>query len=291
MSTSASLDITLLRTFLTVVDSNSFASAADHLSLTPSAISGHIKRLEDDVRVKLLTRTTRRLTLTADGEMLYAYARNILSLEREFLAKLSGSHVQGRIRVGSSEDFAGTWLAAVLQSFSRSHPRASIDLKVGITSDLLKQKEQGLLDVVFGKKCSRVDDEGVLLWEEPLVWAYNSKLELEAENPIPLAVFPDPCVYRESAIQALSSTPRAWRLAFESASMAGCISAALAGFAVTPIARSQLREGLKALGVDEGLPPLATARFYAFFDKSNSSISRLVDSVHEIGKHRGFAQH
>ncbi|NWD03930.1 LysR substrate-binding domain-containing protein [Pseudomonas gingeri] len=285
---SASLDIALLRTFLTVVDTNSFASAADLLALTPSAVSGHIKRLEDDVAVKLLSRTTRRLSLTAEGEILYTYARNILSLEREVRAKLRGAHIQGRIRVGSSEDFAGTWLAAVLQSFNRSHPRASIELKVGITADLVQQRQLGQLDVVFGKQCSRVDEGGELLWEEPLVWAYAAKMPLDSAVPLPLAVFPEPCVYREAAIQALALAATPWRLAFESSSMAGCIAAALAGFAVTPIARSQLREGLRELGPAEGLPTLAKARFHAFSDRSDTAINALIESVQEIGRRRRF---
>ncbi|WP_059405340.1 LysR substrate-binding domain-containing protein [Pseudomonas sp. RIT-PI-q] len=287
----ASLDISLLRSFLTVVDSNSFASAAELLALTASAVSGHIKRLEDDVGVKLLTRTTRRLSMTSEGDMLYTYARNILSMEKEIRAKLRGSSIQGRVRVGSSEDFAGTWLATILQSFSRSHPRTSIELKVGITSELLLQKQLGKLDVVFGKQCSKVDDAGELLWEEQLIWAYNSSMDLDKGAPLPLAVFPEPCVYREAAIRALSAAERPWRLAFESSSMAGCISAALAGFAVTPIARSQLRNGLKELGKADGLPKLATARFYAFSDKSNAAINALVASVQDIGNRRRFIEH
>lgn len=285
---SASLDMSLLRTFITVVDASSFASAAELLAVTASAVSGHIKRLESDIGVKLLERTTRSMALTPEGEMLYSYARNILSLEREIRAKLRGSYIQGRVRVGSSEDFAGTWLADVLQSFSRTHPKASVELKVGITSDLLQQQQLGQLDVVFGKQCRKIDDQGELLWEEPLIWAYSSRANLEGDFPYPLAMFPEPCVYREAALQALSRSKRPWRLAFESSSMAGCISAALAGFAVTPIARSQLREGLRELDKKDGLPPLGTARFYAFFNRTNDVAQALVESVQDVGKHRRF---
>nr|BFD41947.1 LysR substrate-binding domain-containing protein [Pseudomonas sp. FFPRI_1] len=285
---SATLDLQLLRTFLCVVDAHSFALAADWLALTPSAVSGHIKRLEDNLGVKLLARTTRRLELTAQGETLYAYGRNILNLEREVRAKLTGSPLQGRLRVGASEDFASTWLPYVLQSFSRAHPQASVELKVGVTSELLQFKDLGHLDLVFGKQCRRVEQEGELLWEEPLVWAYSSQLSLDPLSPLPLAVFPEPCVYRESAVDALSQGQRAWRLAFESSSMAGCIAAALAGFAVTPIARSQLREGLCELGSEQALPELAVARFYAFAEGGSPAVRALVASVREWGKRKRF---
>ncbi len=65
--------------------------------------------------------------------------------------------------IATARDFASTWLPHVLQSFNRAHPRASTELKVGITSELLQHKRLGQLDLVFGKQCARGDDEGELL--------------------------------------------------------------------------------------------------------------------------------
>lgn len=62
--------------------------------------------------------------------------------------------------------------------------------------------------------------------ERALVWAYAADRLLAAGEPLPLAVFPEPCVYRESAVAALGTTDRAWRIVFESSSMAGCLPAA-----------------------------------------------------------------
>ncbi|AIS88948.1 bacterial regulatory helix-turn-helix, lysR family protein [Burkholderia pseudomallei NAU35A-3] len=229
-SAAMSLDIVLLRTFLEVADRRGFAPAAERLALTPSAVSGHIKRLEQATGAVLLARTTRRVELTQAGETLYAYARNIVEMEREARARLRGSPLHGRLRIGASEDFAGAWLPQVLHTFGRLHPRATIELKVGITAELLRQQASGRLDVVFGKHCSRLDDEaGELLWEEPLVWAFASDAVLDANDALPLALFPQPCVYREAALAALNGALRPFRIAFESGSMAGCISAALAG--------------------------------------------------------------
>lgn len=140
--TSQSLDIVLLRTFLEVVDSGGFASPQT-ISRSPSAVSGHIKRLEQTAGVSLLSRTTRRLELTQAGETLYAYARNIVELEREARARLHGTPIRDRLRIGASEDFASAWLPRVLQRFRRWHPEASIELKVGITTDLLRQQARG----------------------------------------------------------------------------------------------------------------------------------------------------
>ncbi|PAU75553.1 LysR family transcriptional regulator [Halomonas salipaludis] len=284
----ASLDIVLLRTFLAVVESGGFAAAAERLALTPSAVSGHIKRLEQATQSRLLARTTRTLQLTPPGELLVTYARNIIGLEREARARLSGSTISGRLRIGASEDFAGSWLPQVLETFHRWYPQASVELRVGVTADLVRQLQADRLDVVFGKQCMRVAEEGELLWQEELVWAYGAHCPFDIEGEVPLAAFPEPCVYREAAMAALSQAARAWRLVFESSSMAGCVAAARAGFAVAPVARSQLREGLRTLDAEDGMPPLPNACFYAFANPGSSAARALIAQVKEIGWQRRF---
>lgn len=284
------LDTVLLRTFLEVVDSGSFAAAAERLALTPSAVSGHMRRLEQIAGASLLARTTRRMDLTQAGNTLYAYGRNILDLEREARAKLRGAPLRGRLRVGASEDFAGAWLPHVLQRFRQWHPNATIELKVGITADLLRQQERGRLDLVFGKQCSRIEDHGTLLWEEPLVWVFATDQPLPMTEPLPLAVFPEPCVYREAAVTALGNTDRPWRIVFESSSMAGCLSAARSGFAVTVVADSQRSASLRVLGVEDGLPELPEARFYAFAGESTPDSTALIEAARRIGQQGRFGQ-
>jgi DNA-binding transcriptional LysR family regulator len=248
-----------------------------------------MRRLEQIAGASLLARTTRRLELTQAGDTLYAYGRNILDLEREARAKLRGTPLRGRLRIGASEDFAGAWLPQVLQRFRQWNPEATVELKVGITADLLRQQERGRLELVFGKQCSRVEGSGTLLWEEPLVWAFAADQPLPAEPPLPLAVFPEPCVYRESAVRALGKTDRVWRIVFESGSMAGCLSAARAGFAITVIADSQRSEGLRILGSEDGLPELPMARFYAFASGDNPVSTALIEAARSAGQSR-FSQ-
>jgi len=284
------LDTVLLRTFLEIVDSGSFAAAAERLALTPSAVSGHMRRLEQIAGANLLARTTRRMELTQAGNTLYAYGRNILDLEREARAKLRGAPLRGRLRVGASEDFAGAWLPQVLQRFRQWHPDATIELKVGITADLLRQQERGRLDLVFGKQCSRVEGHGTLLWEEPLVWVFAADQPLSLNESLPLAVFPEPCVYREAAVAALGNMGRPWRIVFESSSMAGCLSAARSGFAVTVVADSQRSANLRVLGVEDGLPQLPEARFYAFARENTPDSTALIEAARRIGQQGRFGQ-
>lgn len=146
----ANLDIQLLNSFLAVTASGSFAAAAESLALTSAAVSGHIKRLEQLTGTRLLARTTRSVRLTPEGELLLSYARNIVDLEREARRRLQGDEIEGRIRIGSTEDFAGALLPKMLKSFYHRHPMASVELRVGQTSHLIAQMEAGELELVFG---------------------------------------------------------------------------------------------------------------------------------------------
>lgn len=285
---SASFDLVLLRTFIEVVELGGFALAADRLALTPSAVSGHIRRLEDVAGARLLARTTRSVQLTGPGETLYAYARNIVNLEQEARIRLRNAATHERIRIGASEDFTGAWLPQVLTTFQHRYPGVAITLQVGITPDLLRALERDQLDLVFGKHCARAPEGGALLWEEPLVWTFGAACAFDPEAELPLAAFAEPCVYREAAIDALTRAGKRWRLAFESGSMAACLAAAQAGFAVAPVAASQLRDGLRALGAADGLPALPEVRFHVFARHASRIAQELADAVRETGARRRF---
>ncbi len=283
------LDMQLLRSFAMVVEEGAFAGAADRLHVTPSAISGHIKRLEQFVGKQLIRRTTRRLHLTDDGELLHEYARTLVGLEQEVLNRLRKGPEIPRLRIGATEDFAGSWLPRVLREFKRANPVGKLELRVGLTSELVRQLDRGRLDLVFGKHCADEERAGELLWEESLIWAYASTDGSPLPSVVPLAVFPDNCVYRRAATESLSGAGLPWVVVVETASMAGCLAAAEAGLAVTVIAQSQLRPGLAVMDSKEGLPPLPLVRFYVYVRKPGAATDSLVRAVRAAGSRHRFA--
>ncbi|MGE7959740.1 LysR substrate-binding domain-containing protein [Pseudomonas sp. NPDC089530] len=257
-------DVLLLKTFVAVVDEEGFSRAAERLHLTQSAVSGHLRRLEEQVGKPLLTRTTRSQHLTADGERLMAYARAILALNRDAWAELTRSPFHGRVRIGMSEDFAEPRLLRLLQEFAAQYPGMEIDVQVNIPGTLLEHIRQGDLEVVIGSLCE-TSKPGVLLWQEPLVWAcseHQAMSRLPAQ--LPLALFPEPCPYRAVALQRLAQAGIAQRMAMLCTSTTALRAAALSGFAVAPMAMSQLGQGLAVLGAEHGLPELPDAEFRLF---------------------------
>lgn len=256
-------DALLLKTFVAVVDEGGFSRAAERLHLTQSAVSGHLRRLEEQVGKPLLTRTTRSQQLTADGERLMAYARGILALNRDAWAELTRSAFSGNLRVGVSEEFADARLLRELQVLAADFPGMQVSFQVSIPGSLLSLMKQGELDVVIGSLCES-SEPGLALWQEPLVWAWSAQPLGTLPTPLPLALFPEPCPYREVALTRLAQAGIPQRTAMLCTSYAGLHAAALAGFAIAPMTRSQVTQGLAVLGAEHGLPPLPDAEFRLF---------------------------
>ncbi|QJI29356.1 LysR family transcriptional regulator [Pseudomonas sp. ADAK18] len=256
-------DVLLLKTFVAVVDEGGFSRAAARLHLTQSAVSGHLRRLEDQVGKPLLARTTRSQQLTADGERLMAYARGILALNRDAWAELTRSAFHGDLRIGVSEEFADARLLRDLQVFAADYPGIQIKVQVSIPGSLLALMKQGELDVVVGSLCE-AREPGLALWQEPLVWAWSAQAVGALPTPLPLALFPEPCPYREAALSRLAQAGITQRTAMLCTSYVGLQAAALAGFAIAPMTRSQVSQGLVELGAEHGLPALPDAEFRLF---------------------------
>ncbi|NBF06433.1 LysR family transcriptional regulator [Pseudomonas sp. Fl5BN2] len=256
-------DVLLLRTFVAVVDEEGFSRAAHKLHLTQSAVSGHLRRLEQQVGKPLLLRTTRSQQLTADGERLMAYARAILALNRDAWTELKRVAFHGRMGIGLSEDFAEPRLLRALQDFAGQYPGIQIDVEVSVPGTLLDRLAQGSLQLVVGSLCE-TSESGQLLWSEPLVWAGLPQPVTRLPEPLPLALFPEPCPYRAVALSRLAKAGIAQRTAMLCSSNAALRAAVLSGFAVAPMAVSQLGPGLAALGAEYGLPALPDAQFRLF---------------------------
>lgn len=118
--------------FARVVERGSFAAAADDLGLSPSAVSKLITRLESRLGSRLLTRTTRRLALTADGNLFLDRSRKILdaieAAEAEVMAGRRGP--QGHLRVHAFPTFAVDHLSDALPAFLARYPRVTFEFLV-----------------------------------------------------------------------------------------------------------------------------------------------------------------
>jgi DNA-binding transcriptional LysR family regulator len=97
-----------------------------------------------------------------------------------------------------------------------------------------------------------------LLRREQAVWAAGA-IPVEAQDPLPLALYPQGCLFRKWAIEALDAARRPWRLAFVSHSLAAVESIAAQGLAVTVVKAGTFPAKLRALSEADGMPSLPAA--------------------------------
>src|SRR5881392_3340249 len=113
------LDVDALIAFVAVIDTGSFSAAAERLAQTPSGVSRSISRLESHLGMSLMTRTTRRLDLTEEGEWLLARARKILSdlqdTEEQLASRLS--QPSGLVRVNAASPVLDHLIAPLAADF------------------------------------------------------------------------------------------------------------------------------------------------------------------------------
>lgn len=279
------LDPVLLRTFVAVIDEGGFGRAASRLNLTQSAISGHLRRLESQLGADLMQRTTRSMTLTADGKKLLVYARAILALGRDALVEVGRHKASGQIRLGIAEDFAQSALLNRLNQFRLSHPSLDIEVTVGIPGTLLGQLQEGALDIVLGSFCESALI-GRLMWQEPLLWACSPHIPWppSSSKALPLAFFPEPCPYRQVALAELARVGMASKIAMVCSSFESMRCAVRSGFAIAPMTQSQMTPDLAVADESMGLPPLPAVRFSLFTADAAQSplLETLVESIGDI---------
>jgi DNA-binding transcriptional LysR family regulator len=137
------LDVDALITFVAVIDAGSFSAAAERLEQTPSGVSRSISRLESQLGMTLITRTTRRLDLTEEGEWLLARARKVLSdlrdTEEQLAARLS--QPSGLVRVNAATPVLDHLIAPLAADFMDAYPLIRLELMSGETViDLIEER-------------------------------------------------------------------------------------------------------------------------------------------------------
>lgn len=249
------LDSDLLRTFVAIADSGSFTGAAKAVSRTQSAVSMQIKRLEQTIGSPLFVRAGRSISLTTDGESLLGYARRILRLQDQALARLAEPSMAGRVRIGAPDDYVTQFMPGILARFAGSHPNVQVGLHCEPSAVLNNQLDSDELDLALVTTSPRYADS-VAVRNEPVIWATSAKHEVHQEDPLRLALFQPPCILREWALSALDDIGRPYRVAYVSPSQAGLFAAVQAGLAVTPLGRSWMPPGFRELGAADGFPQL-----------------------------------
>lgn len=145
------MSIYTYRIFVSVAEHSSFVGAAEHLHLTPSAISHAITKLENTLSLSLFDRMRTGVKLTPDGEMLLPYARDILNAEErlsQIAYDIKGLFF-GRICIGTVNSICTNWIPQIVKTFCEQYPDIKISICEGGYGDELFWLRSGFADMAF----------------------------------------------------------------------------------------------------------------------------------------------
>ena len=251
-------DPELLRTFVAVAQSLSFTRAAESLGLRQPTVSQHVRRLEEAVGRPLFVRDTRSVALTSDGEAMAGFARDILAAQERVVGYFTGSHLQGRLRFGVTDDLALTPLPRILRDFRQLYPRIDLELTVLQNDSLIRRTESGHLDVAFVKRGADAPrtTRGQLVRRDQLIWSGLGSTRLDSDQPVPLVVYQAPSLSRAISVHALEKVGRRSRITCTVRGVNGVLAAVRAGLGVAVMARTLMPSDLVELPASLGLPKL-----------------------------------
>lgn len=183
-------DLRQVRAFVALADTQSFTRAAETLFLTQSAVSHSIRSLEQQLEVRLVERSGKKIALTQDGVVFLRRCRSVISeleqatQEMEALKRWG----QGRIRLGATHTLCQYLLPTVLREFRDCFPRCEIHIESGDTAVLMKKLEDAQLDLVLGLGGRSpnwatflpiFEDELVFVVSAQHPWAHKEEIPLE----------------------------------------------------------------------------------------------------------------
>ncbi|MGR3342519.1 MAG: LysR family transcriptional regulator [Paracoccaceae bacterium] len=208
------LDLTTLRSFVAVADAGGVTRASGFLNLTQSAVSMQLKRLEESLDTQLLDRSARTIALTAAGEQLLGYARQMLALNDEVYGRLTDQAFEGEVVLGVPHDIVYPSIPQVLRRFNAEYPRVKVQLLSSNTRALKEQFGRGECDMILTTE-DRCDEGGETLATLPLVWIGAPGGCAWKQRPLRLA-FEHRCIFRQKVQIALNQAGIPWEMAIES---------------------------------------------------------------------------
>lgn len=148
-----------LRTYIRVVELQSFTKAAEELHISQPAVSLQLKKLEEIYETELIYRQAKKFILTATGEILYHRAKQLEGLYKQVEDEISlyHHHLKGRLRIGASFTIGEYFLPEVIAKFHALYPDITIELIIENTAKIadkveLLQVDTGLIEGQVSKK-------------------------------------------------------------------------------------------------------------------------------------------
>jgi LysR family transcriptional activator of glutamate synthase operon len=270
------MELRQIEYFVVLAHHGNFTHAAAALGVAQPALSQQIKRLEDELGVRLVDRTTRPVRLTDAGQAFHTRAQRILAESRlagEEMREFAGMG-RGRLVIGALPALAALWLPTVLGRFQARHPGIELALREHNTEELARLVGQGQLDLavlhaVPGLPIGHGAPEGIVverLFEEELVaivppghhLAGGRSLTMARLRDEPFVIMPRGSGLTHTLLTAAAAEGYRPRVAAESADIRTLRNLVAAGLGVSVVPRLPAEGPGPPVAVLRLRPPLPT---------------------------------
>ena len=223
------MTIIQLETFLKIVETRNFTTAANLLGYAQSTVTTQIKQLEEELGCLLFDRLGKTIVPTAEGERLADYAERMTQIQREIRLEVPGTQeTAGRIRLGVSESLCYNRLPKVLMRFRQQYPAVEIQLSFIMHDTFPDLLKKGALDLAYSLNPPTEYPDLDILYESPETLGFytspdhplakRQKVTEKDLSEIPLLLTSHNCSFRHMLLEDLAGHAVTPRIALETSS-------------------------------------------------------------------------
>lgn len=245
------MELRQLRYLLALAEARHFTRAAEHVRIAQPALSQQIRKLEAEVGIPLVDRTTRRVRLTDAGELLVTHAQRVLAELDDAAAELEHLKglVAGRVTIGLTQTPGPLDLVQLLADFHARHPAVELAVREDLSTTLANALREDALDLAFLSIVDEDDRRGLELHPlatEPLVAVVpeEHRLATRARATIAdlrdeqLVAFSEGATIRAAVRRVANDAGFEPRIAFETREVARMRALVAAGLGIAVLPRS-----------------------------------------------------
>jgi DNA-binding transcriptional LysR family regulator len=155
------MEINYIKEFVILAEIGNYLEAADHLYISQSSLSRHIKTLEEEFGSPLFDRTTRKVSLNEFGQTFLPYARKIAQLQYEYSSALMSKlqDISGTVTIGSIPTMSQYGITNLLAQFKRDNPNFSLSIVEADSNSLINMMHHNQCDFAFIRDYGTIPDE------------------------------------------------------------------------------------------------------------------------------------
>ena len=169
-------------------EEGSITKASEALYVSQPALTKRIKQLENDFNVQVISRSSKGIQFTPEGEYLVNYAKQMLAVlqkTRDALNNMSSNSVSGSLRLGVSMNFAHNHLPFLLKEFSNQFPLVKTQIRTGYSSDILKLIQAEAIQIAIVRGAFDWNGPKKLIKSENICLASKEKVDINDLPSLP----------------------------------------------------------------------------------------------------------